>query len=328
MALTYSVVICAYTLDRWDLLRQAVDSAQGQRISPDEVLVCIDHNPDLAALAQRTWDSAARVQVIENRFPGRLGSARNSAMEVVTGDVVAFLDDDAQAAPDWLTRLDAIYSISPEVQAVGGGPKPRYEVPRPRWFPLEFDWVFGCAYRGLPLERAATGRLIGASMSARRLAILKVDGFHSDNHDDMDLSHRLIAEYGHESVIYDPAIQVSHFVTRERLTWRYFWRRCFYVNRGKVLALKDMAHAGNLNADLAFVREALLVALPEYLAEPLGGGWRRAGALLTGVALAGLGNLAGRLSLLVGRTEPSQTRGLVLSREEATAALSAAGGGR
>jgi glycosyltransferase involved in cell wall biosynthesis len=318
----YSVVICAYTIDRWALLREAVDSARSQEIQPAEIVVCIDHNPDLLALARQTWSSDADVSVIENRFPGRLGSARNSAMEVVGGDVVAFLDDDARAAPDWLSRLEAIYDGAPDVQAVGGGPSPRYEVPRPNWFPLEFDWVFGCAYRGLPSERGATGRLIGASMSARRLAILKVDGFHSDNHDDMDLSHRLIAEFGHDSVIYDPSIQVSHYVTRERLTWRYFWHRCFDVNRGKVLAFQDLGHAGNQSADVAFVRHALLKVLPEYLADPFGGGWRRAGALLAGIALAALGNLAGRLSVLAGRTEPSQTRGLTSGR---ATALDAAG---
>lgn len=326
MPLTYSVVICAYTLDRWDLLKESVASAEGQLVRPNEILVCIDHNPELSALAQQAWSSNPVVRVIDNRFPGRLGSARNSAMEVVVGDVVAFLDDDARADSDWLTRLEAIYSHSPDVQAVGGGPKPRYEVPRPSWFPFEFDWVFGCAYRGLPSERAATGRLIGASMSARRRAILKVGGFYSDNHDDMDLSHRLIAEFGHESVVYDPSIQVSHFVTRERLTWSYFWRRCFYVNRGKVLAVSDLENAGNLNADLAFVRQAVLVALPEYVGDRSRGGWGRAGALLTGVALAGFGNLAGRLSLLVGMTEPSQTRGLADSTP--TPAMSAARGGQ
>jgi glycosyltransferase involved in cell wall biosynthesis len=317
VSLAYTVVICAYTLERWDLLREAVDSARSQDIEPAEIVVCIDHNPDLLALAEQTWGSDTDVTVIQNRFGGRLGSARNSAMEIVTGDVVAFLDDDARAAPDWLSRLEAIYHASTDVQAVGGGPKPRYEVPRPNWIPLEFDWVFGCAYRGLPTERAATGRLIGASMSARRLAILAVDGFHSDNHDDMDLSHRLIAEFGHDSVIYDPAIQVSHYVTRQRLTWGYFWHRCFDVNRGKVLAFQDMGHAGNQSADVDFVRHALLVVLPEYLADPFGGGWRRAGALLAGIALAGLGNLTGRLSVLAGRTEPSQTRGLASSRATA-----------
>jgi hypothetical protein len=66
--------------------------------------------------------------------------------------------------------------------------------------------------------------------------------------------------------------------------------------------------------------------LPEYISDPLGGGWRRAGALLAGIALAALGNLAGRLSLLAGITEPSQTRGLP-PKTEATPAVGGARGG-
>jgi glucosyl-dolichyl phosphate glucuronosyltransferase len=307
---SYSVVICAYTLERWDLLRGAVDSARDQRLRPREIIVCVDHNAELAERARQAWASQAEVRVIQNRFPGRLGSARNSALEIASGEVIAFLDDDAQADPGWLQLLDGVYGSSTTIWAVGGSPRPRYEVPRPPWFPFEFDWVFGCAYRGLPDERGPVGRLIGASMSVRRAAALKVGGFHSDAHDDMDLSHRLVAEFGRGSVMYDPEIQVSHFVSRQRLSWSYFWRRCFHVNRGKVLAFKDMAHAGNQNADFAFVRQALLRALPRYLVTPSSGGWARAAALLAGIALAGFGNIVGRLGVLFGRTEPSLTRGL------------------
>jgi glucosyl-dolichyl phosphate glucuronosyltransferase len=308
--LSYSVIICAGRPDRWDLLKQAVQSARRQTVAPAQIVVCVDHNPELFKLASYEWESEPPVRVIENRFDGRQGSARNSAVEVATAEIVAFLDDDARAEPDWLSRLDSTYASAPEVQAVGGGPRPRYEVQRPQWFPFEFDWVFGCAYRGLPTERARTGRLIGASMSARRAAVLKVGGFHSDEHDDMDLSHRVIATYGPDSVVYDPAIQVSHFVTRERLSWSYFWRRCFYVNRSKVFAFNDMAEAGNLSADLAFARHAILRALPRYLLDPAGRGWSRAAALTAGLALAGLGSLAGRIRLALGFTEPSLTSGL------------------
>ncbi len=40
------------------------------------------------------------------------------------------------------------------VVALGGRPEPEYETARPWWFPSESDWVFGCAYEGLPDEVA------------------------------------------------------------------------------------------------------------------------------------------------------------------------------
>jgi glycosyltransferase involved in cell wall biosynthesis len=314
LTVSFSVVICAYTSDRWDLLVDAVASVQAQDLAPEQVVVCVDHNAPLAGRCRELWPDGDGVLVIENRYPGRLGSARNSALEQVSGDIVAFLDDDARAAPDWLARLERVYAESPEVQAVGGAPKPDFAAPRPSWFPFEFDWVFGCAYRGLPTERLAVPRLIGASMSVRLEAVLAVGGFHSDNHDDMDLSHRLVSRFGPDSVIYDPEITVSHFVSHERLTWRYFSRRCFHVNRGKVLAFRNMEEAGNQQADLMFVRRALLEAVPGYLASPSDGGLKRAAATVAGIALAGLGNLVGRVSLLVGATPPERTTGIELPR--------------
>ena len=42
-----SVVVCAYTLDRWDDLAQAVTSLEGQTFPPTEIVVVSDHNSHL-----------------------------------------------------------------------------------------------------------------------------------------------------------------------------------------------------------------------------------------------------------------------------------------
>ena len=84
---------------------------------------------------------------------GRLGSARNTGVEQASSEIVAFLDDDAAADPDWLKFMVAPYD-QPEVVAVGGAPLPVFETPRPAWFPPQLDWVFGCYYDGLPTELA------------------------------------------------------------------------------------------------------------------------------------------------------------------------------
>jgi glucosyl-dolichyl phosphate glucuronosyltransferase len=321
MSLSFSVVICAYTQARWLRLLEAVASAKAQSLEPLEIIVCIDHNPELAESCREAWpEDTDGVRVIENRYPGRLGSARNTALEIVRGSVVAFLDDDACAGSDWLLRLAELYDSDPRIQAVGCSPRPRFERDRPTWFPYEFDWVFGCAYRGLPTERGSVGRLIGAAMSVRRSAALAVRGFHSDNHDDMDLSHRLIHHYGPESVVYDPSIRVAHYVTAERLTWSYFWRRCFMVNRGKVLAFRDMEEAGNLSADVAFGRSILRNAVPRYVLAPRERRPLSAVASIVGILLAGLGHLVGRIYMRLGLTQPAATRGLDRPSEASAAA--------
>jgi len=306
--LIVSVVICAYSEGRWPLLLKAMASVQRQTHSPTEIILCIDHNDALLKRCQERWPSDASrpaipTTVLANKYQGRLGSARNSAVELARGDIVAFLDDDAWAEPDWLERLVLAYD-SEETVAVGGAPIPEYEGVRPPWFPFEFDWVFGCVYAGLPESRAPLAHLIGANMSVRRLALNEIGGFQSDNHDDMDMCHRLAHQRPGERILFEPRAKVHHFVPAERTTWSYFCRRCFFVNMGKVQAFQQMEGAANLSAELDFVGRAVSRGVTQALRQTLRGdvsGVARALSILVGIGLAGAGHMVGQLRLQLAR---------------------------
>ena len=325
---TASVIIPAYSMARWDQLVKAVDSCQTQSRRPVEVIVCIDHNQELLERSSDRWsdaDLAVPVRVVANRFAQdhldasahqrahgskrRFGAgwARNTGAEIATGDVLVFLDDDAWAEPDWLEHLLPPYADEGTV-AVGGAPLPEYQTRRPDWFPPNFDWVFGCAYEGLPTTLAPLAHLIGANMSVRREAFEKVEGFHSIDFDDLDLCMRVATAFPASAVLFEPRAVVHHFVPAERVAWRYFWRRCFFVNREKVEAFEAMGPAANLNAELTFVRRALTVqskAAVAGAARGQGQAFTQLGVMLLGIALAGLGNVAGRAIQAKRRLLPS-----------------------
>jgi GT2 family glycosyltransferase len=310
------VVVCTYTDERWELLERAVASVQAQTVAPGKILICVDHNEALLARCLDRWGPDAvvtgpPVEVFANRFAGRLGSARNTAVERATAEVIAFLDDDAEADPTWLETLLQVY-VETDAVAVGGAPLPNQQVPRPGWFPYEFDWVFGCHYAGLPEVRQPVRHLIGASMSVRAAALRAVGGFHSDKHDDMDLSHRIAAAHGAPAVVYEPKAVIYHYVHEERLTWDYFWRRCYTINRGKVRAFSDMGEAGNIRAELEFAAR-MAGSVARKLVRGLRGDTdavRQAGAIVAGLAVAVAGHLRGRLDLRTGRLPVSLTVGL------------------
>ena len=299
---TASVVICTYTENRWLQLKKSVASVEVQTSPPIEIIVCVDHNDKLLRKSEEYFGKerpaeAIPLIVLANKYDGRLGAARNTGAELASGEVLAFLDDDAAAARDWLERLIAPYDDE-RVGAVGGAPLPVFEVRRPHWFPLEFDWVFGCAYRGLPLTRAPLGHLIGANMSARRSILREVGGFHSDHEDDMDMSHRIA--HAQHRVLYEPLAVVHHFVPTTRTTWDYFWRRCYFVNRAKVEVFANLQEASGLRAELTFVTRTLTKGVLTEIRHVVRGdlyGLARIGAMIAGIALAGLGHLSGRLRL-------------------------------
>ena len=93
-----AVVICAYTLERWDQLSEAVASCEDQSLPPDQVVVVIDHNDELYERAAARSRRPAYQEPLD-QGPLRCAQHRRRA---TTGDAVAFLDDDARADPDWL----------------------------------------------------------------------------------------------------------------------------------------------------------------------------------------------------------------------------------
>jgi cellulose synthase/poly-beta-1,6-N-acetylglucosamine synthase-like glycosyltransferase len=301
--LKVSVIVCAYTMDLWELMNEALQSVVNQDLAPFEVLLSIDHNVELyercvAELTALDANVPWNLQIVQNRFDNHLGGARTTAAELATGDVLVFLDDDAAATPEWLHRLTSHYA-DPGIVAVGGAPVARYEADRPRWIPFECNWIFGCAYRGLPERVGPIDHMIGANMSVRREVLMSWGGFQSDNHDDMDLSHRAIHAHGTNAVIYDPSAIVNHFVPKGRLTWTYFWRRCFFVNRGKVAAFRGLGEAANLKAEIRFglrsLARGVLVEGRAFVGGDLYAPVRYV-ALITALALGGAGAVSGRLS--------------------------------
>jgi GT2 family glycosyltransferase len=312
-----TVIILAYSTERWDLTCASVESVLDQTVRPREIIMCIDDNPELAERFTERWraraESAPAVRVVESRHEERsttvgdeeewrsyashgrrISSGRTTGLELAGTEILAFLDDDATAEPDWLERLLEPYA-DPSVVAVGGAPLPVYAKPRPRWFPSEFDWVFGCAYTGLPTHTAPALRLIGANMSARRKSLLAIGGFRSMA-EDLDMCHRLLELSPQTKLIYEPGAVVWHHVHDERLTWQYFWRRCFWASRSKVAIMRGLGGAANLRADRDFVLRTLslgvLRGLREFLSGDVGG-LERSLSIIAGLGLSGVAYLVG-----------------------------------
>ena len=68
-----SVIICAYTLDRWSDLVAAIGSVREQTLAPAQLIVVIDHNNELLA---RAVDAFPQATVVSSTGPRGLSGAR------------------------------------------------------------------------------------------------------------------------------------------------------------------------------------------------------------------------------------------------------------
>jgi glycosyltransferase involved in cell wall biosynthesis len=295
-----SVVVCAYTLDRWDALEAAVASCVGQSRPPDEIWLVIDHNEELRERAAREIVGA---QVVANRFEKGLSGARNTGVALSKGDVIAFLDDDAFGDPTWLEELIAPFE-DPAVAGVGGWVEPHWEVEEPEWLPSTFYWVLGCSYRGLPGDGATIRNPIGASMALRR-EVFAVGGFTSGigrvgrvplGCEETELCIRYGVRHPEERFVLARSSIVHHRVPASRATWHYVWTRCWAEGLSKA-AVSSLVGA---TSGLAAERRHVARAIPAELIENLRGPDRRAdsagriGVLVGGTLVAAAGWLWGR----------------------------------
>jgi GT2 family glycosyltransferase len=298
---TASVVICSYAAERWDDLIAAVDSVRGQTASPFELIVCVDHNDELLARVRAELPDVVAVANAEERG---LSGARNSGLAVARGEVIAFLDDDACAAPDWLEHLLAAYTDG-SVIGVGGAIDPAWVAGRPAGFPQEFDWVVGCSYAGLPDQPAPVRNLIGANMSIRRSVFDTVGGFSSGigrvgqlpvGCEETELCIRARQSIPGAEFLFEPRARVTHSVPASRATWAYFRSRCYAEGISKAQVTALAGSRDGLSSERSYVLRALPVGFLRGIRDLFRGdasGAVRSAGIVSGLVLTTAGYIAG-----------------------------------
>jgi hypothetical protein len=204
--------------------------------------------------------------------------------------------------------LLAAYSED-DVMGVGGGVLPAWRAPRPQWFPEEFLWVLGCTYEGLPRTRAEVRNPIGANMSFRRDIFSAIGGFDTNigrlgkdaaGCEETEFAIRARRARPSTRILLEPSARCRHSVTPDRVTRRYFRRRCWAEGRSKALVSRLSGAESALSSERVYVRRILPAGVLRGLRELVNGdlsGATRAWAIIEGTALTTAGYLAGRARL-------------------------------
>jgi glycosyltransferase involved in cell wall biosynthesis len=286
------VIVTAFTFDRLGSIEEIVESLRQQTVAPAETLLVIDYAPELEEECRRRWPD---VRVVANAAERGSCGGRNTGVAASSGEIVAFLDDDAIPNHEWIERLGADFA-DPRVIGVAGGVNPRWLAQRPAWFPPEFDWVVGCMHSGMPKQREPVRNAIAANMAIRRGEMLAVGGLRKEfsrieknaaGGEETDLCIRLTERWPQRMILFDPVPAVEHCVPPERGELRYFITRCFAEGRSKAALARLVGSQSGLSSERSYVRRTLPLGVLRNLGGVLRGefaGIGRAAMIVAGLA--------------------------------------------
>src|SRR5579859_224536 len=227
-----SVVVCTYNGSR--TIRECLGALSKLDYPNFEVIVVDDGSTDGAGDIAR--DYGVRVISTPNRG---LSSARNTGMEAATGEIVAYVDDDAYPDPHWLAYYAAAFR-STKFAGLGGPNIP------PPGDGLIADCVSNSP--GGPIHVLLSDReaehIPGCNMAFRKAVLQAVGGFDAKFRvagDDVDLCWRL--QHQGAKLGFVPAAAVFH---HRRNSVRAYWRQ--QKGYGKAEAYLERKWPGKYNA--------------------------------------------------------------------------------
>ena len=117
-----SAIICTHNREQY--LGAAIDSLLAQTIESYEIIVVDNASTDGTAEIVKSRlsnpdDSKVQVRYVLESTLG-LSVARNAGAEAAKGQILAYLDDDAEASEGWLAALVAVFEKEEKVAIAGG----------------------------------------------------------------------------------------------------------------------------------------------------------------------------------------------------------------
>src|SRR5690242_20240542 len=116
--MTPTVTVIIVTLNRPEHVRNCLAQLRAQTRLADQIIV-VDASPDDLTQNLVRNEFAEVLYLRNDNGIGRMTASRNIGILQSTGQIIAFIDDDGYASPDWLENLLQAYA-DPEIGAVGG----------------------------------------------------------------------------------------------------------------------------------------------------------------------------------------------------------------
>ncbi|MGD0103000.1 MAG: glycosyltransferase family 2 protein [Rhodopila sp.] len=300
------LTVCICTRDRPRYVRDCLDGLRRQTVPRDRFTILLVDSASSAPAAAELDDLASEngARLIRLDQPG-ISRARNTGAWAARTPFIAYIDDDAIPASDWIESiLTAIAQPGRRPALIGGRILPRWEAPLPVWWPASLRGVLSIIEHEGRGEYRTTSvpkdlEPYAANMVVHVLSLLAAGGFggavgrygHSLLSDEEVQLAWMLQDSGY-SVRYDSRIVVHHQIQARRLEPEWLLSRLYWQGASTVLTRRMLQQPETVWRELP---RRLLVAcvlaptclIPRHSTRLLSARWRAAYA--AGFVRAALG---------------------------------------
>ncbi len=239
---TPTVSVAIITYERPEFVARSIEHLLVQTHLPLEIIVVDSSSNDETARLVRERFPTVTYSVCSAGM-GAMATARNVAYHMSSGEVLAFIDDDAFAEPEWLEKLLPFFE-DPAVGAVGGRQIRRQpgelEEGADAIGQLREDGTITGNFAADPGRPVLVDHLLGANMSFRRSVLDQIGGIHDGYggtcvREETDLCLR-VAHAGYR-LVYTPDAVVEHLAAPYAKGRRFDLRYAYWAQKNHLIVL-------------------------------------------------------------------------------------------
>ena len=211
-----SVIVCTH--NRSSMLADCINSLLNQNIDLENFEILIVDNNSTDNTKDITAEFCKKHSNIKYFFEQTIGysSPRNCGWKNASGKIVAYIDDDEIAAPNWIENIINSFQIEEKPDIIGGICEVKYDETPPEWFTNSMGATNKNRQKGL-LNHRADSYLGCGNIALKKDVLEKLNGFSNDFNmkdgflmmgEDTDICQR--AKSAGFRLYYNPEIIICH----------------------------------------------------------------------------------------------------------------------
>ena len=262
------------TRNRASYLRKAVESLVHQTLDPDlyEIIVVDNGSQDNTKQVVEEFAFVPNLHYFFEPVPG-CSRARNTGWRNAQGQIIAFMDDDAIAHPEWLARyIEAFDHYGASVGSIGGKVELIWEVPKPDWLSTRLLGILSVYHYSDAMVVLDTDQWLSICNLAYPIEVLKkANGLREDlgrqgnnlRAGAENFLRQQTDEWGLITV-YHPDILVQHHIPLSRLTKKWFKNAAFWQGKSDAIMLYPAGKSSALKEKLILGMKKILWMIPRF----------------------------------------------------------------